>query len=185
MRAIHLRTVTPTPADLQNMHDTTDNFPIAPRFHAAPVHRDKRLQRRPLPVAQPEFVGHSSAPSTKELESDPPASGQENNRVPSLRPPAFPLDFTQIINIIMLSLVSAARYWQRCDSRQIECLLLHQRPPMSPRSGIKRIDRDDDRIGCHQPDGFAAAVQVDCGGEPVAGFQRPDFFSASATSLGI
>jgi hypothetical protein len=53
------------------MDNPADNLAVTLGLDAAPMGRDERLYHRPLPVAHPELVGHSLAPPTKELESDP------------------------------------------------------------------------------------------------------------------
>lgn len=69
------------------MHDTTDNFPIALRLYAAPMHRNERFQRRPLPVIQPEFVGQLICSyQLRSLNPTRPRRGKKINWVLSLVP---------------------------------------------------------------------------------------------------
>jgi hypothetical protein len=59
------RTVGPTPAALQGMHNTTQDAAIVNAIHAAHVRRQERLDPFPLRVGKPKEIRHLTTSTSK------------------------------------------------------------------------------------------------------------------------
>jgi hypothetical protein len=57
-RTIDSRTILPTAADTQHVDNAADDAPIIDPAGTGPVLWQQRLNRSPLPIAQPEFASH-------------------------------------------------------------------------------------------------------------------------------
>jgi hypothetical protein len=62
-RAVDGRTILPSAANFENVNKAADDASIIDAPGAGLVLRKKRLNRRPLHLAQPKFLRHDSSPA--------------------------------------------------------------------------------------------------------------------------